>query len=78
MNQRSSSSIYRAIAHRLRQARCNAGYRSARSFARAHAISVTTYNNHEICKRGLSIHTALYYSNLLGISACWLITSKAH
>lgn len=75
--QRSSENpIYRIMARRLRHARRRAGYRSARAFAQTHGLAVTSYSNHESCKRGLTIPVALHYSRLLNISVCWLITGN--
>ena len=59
---------------RLKEARVKSGYSSARSFAKIHSISDSTYTQHESGKRKMGLSTLIHYSNLLNTSAFWMIT----
>ncbi|GAB5387037.1 MAG: S24 family peptidase [Alphaproteobacteria bacterium] len=64
-------------ANRLKQARINAGYPSARSFAEKHGLNVATYSNHEAGRRGLKEHALKQYAQLLGIAPEFLMFGGA-
>lgn len=66
------------IAKRLKQARTEAGYKTAKSFVEKFGISQSTYSLHETGKRSIGSQAAIYYCNLLGIDIDWLLTGKAH
>jgi hypothetical protein len=61
------------IGARLKEARINAGFRSARAFALAHDIRPRTYQNHENGDFEAAITTLIKYSQLLNSSYVWLI-----
>lgn len=68
-------------AKRLRQARKQAGYRSARAFALAHGLAETTYNTHETGKdathgRGIPIDVLRKYAELLKVDFLWLLEGE--
>ncbi len=64
------------VFQRLKEARINAGYKSALSFAKKHNIPFTSYRNHENGHRGISIEQAIVYSKLLNIHPAWLMTGE--
>lgn len=69
------NSVSEIIAARLAAAR-KIDYGSARGFALAFAIPVTTYSQHETGKRALGVAALLEYSEKLKISPAWILTGK--
>lgn len=69
------STVSETIAARLVAAR-QVDYNSARSFAMAFSIPVTTYSQHETGKRALGVAALLEYSDYLKISPAWVLTGK--
>jgi len=65
------------ISDRLKQARINAGYKSARDFAQKHGIKERTYRSHETGEYQASIETLIEYSKILNVSPTWLILGNA-
>ncbi len=65
------------IGKRLQQARKALGFKSARSFARKHAIPESTYSQHETGKRSLNPTILLSYCERLNIHPGWLILGTA-
>lgn len=63
-----------SICNRLRQARRQNGFLSARNFALHHNIPDSTYTQHESGKRKMSVSTMLHYCKLLDIDPFWLLT----
>jgi|GEM_PF-1805836 DNA-binding XRE family transcriptional regulator len=63
-----------SIYKRLKKARVQAGYASARYFANTHNISDSTYTQHESGKRKMSLSTLIFYAHLLKINSYWIIT----
>ena len=63
------------IAARLMAAR-QVDYNSARSFAMAFSIPVTTYSQHETGKRALGVSALLEYSEKLKVNPAWILTGK--
>jgi SOS-response transcriptional repressor LexA len=65
---------------RLRTARENAGFRSAREAAQMLGISISTYNSHERAgepgARLFKIDAARLYARRFGVSAAWLLTGE--
>ncbi|MBD8878623.1 helix-turn-helix domain-containing protein [Roseibium polysiphoniae] len=61
------------IHSRLRQARINAGYRSAAAAADAIGVTLSTYTSHENGNRAYSSDTATCYAKGLGVSPNWLL-----
>ncbi len=64
------------IAIRLKQARQNNGYKSARSFANTFNIPFSTYAQHESGYRSISTDCLMNYCSLLKIDPMWLIDNK--
>jgi DNA-binding XRE family transcriptional regulator len=67
------SALYRSAANRLKTARMKAGYISAKDFARAVGMSVTTYQHHENGRRSINPKIAAVYANVLSTSANFLL-----
>lgn len=62
---------------RLKHARMQAGYRTAKEFADKHDVPQPTYANHENNKRGLKQDTAADYARALGnCSPGWILTGE--
>ena len=57
------------VAARLKQARINAGYKTAKEFAEKNGIPQPTYALHEGGKRGISVSVAEQYATILGVTA---------
>lgn len=70
------SEIARAVGARLKQAREEAGFRSASAFATHWEIPISTYSQHETGKRVLSADMLIYYSDLLKVPAGWLLSGE--
>ena len=64
------------IGKRLQKARKDAGFRSARAFARHHQIPESTYSQHETGKRSLSPTIVLHYCACFKIDPGWLISGQ--
>ena len=64
------------IAHQLKKARKEAGYKSASEFAKQKGLSLSTYRHHENGTRGMSIELIKHYAELLNISVASLVTLK--
>lgn len=60
-------------ARRLKQARIEAGFRTAKQFARSIPVNITTYHHHEVGRRGIPIATAERYATALGITVSSLL-----
>jgi len=65
------------IAKRLKQARVQAGYKTARSFIENFGISQSTYSLHETGQRSIGSRSAITYCKLLGIDLDWLLTGES-
>ena len=61
---------------RLKKARQNKGFASARSFAKNFNVPESTYTQHESGKRQFSVATLFEYSKFLDISPMWLLTGE--
>lgn len=68
-------SVPARIAARLSAAR-KVHHDSARSFALANDLPVTTYSQHETGKRALSVSGLLEYGERLQVNPSWLLTGK--
>lgn len=64
-------------ADRLKQARQNAGYQSAREAADALGVNYTTYGQHENGTRGVPSRAAEKYARKFKVSLDWLISGNA-
>lgn len=62
------------IGERLKIARINAGYSSAKLFAQKNNIAYVTYSQYEAGKRRISADSILKFAKLLSVSASWLLT----
>ena len=69
------NAVSEIIAARLAAAR-KVDYGSARSFAVAFTIPVTTYSQHETGKRALGVSALLEYSDNLKVSPAWVLTGR--
>lgn len=61
---------------RLRQARINAGFKSAAEFADHFDLPEGTYRSHENGVRGMTRHVIKRYADLLHVSVDWLLTGE--
>ncbi|MCH9643818.1 MAG: helix-turn-helix domain-containing protein [Gammaproteobacteria bacterium] len=64
------------IGKRLQKARKDAGFRSARAFARHYNIPESTYSQHETGKRSLNPRMVRYYCECFNVDANWLILDR--
>ena len=64
------------IHSRLRQARINAGYRSAAAAADAMNMSHSTYQAHENGNRNFDTDDAVQYSRVFNVSSSWLLSGN--
>lgn len=71
-----SNKLTEQIASRLRDARIDSGFKSAKDFANSHDIPASTYSQHETGKRSINAELILNYSKLLQINPYWLLTGK--
>jgi hypothetical protein len=62
-----------AICERLKKAREEAGYKSARAFALTHNIFPRIYQRHEAAQIDFRLSSLINYCQLLNISYLWLI-----
>lgn len=60
-------------AERLKQARINAGYKSAAAFANEHGFTESTYRSYENTNRELTIEAARQIAEALGVPWKWLL-----
>lgn len=64
------------ISKRLKKARVDAGYRSARAFAQKNDFQYITYSQHEAGKRKIRAETIVTYAEKLNVDPAWLFTGK--
>lgn len=62
------------ICERLKQARIEAGYLTAKSFSERNNVKISTYALHEASTRSMSFEIIEHYAKLLEINASWLLT----
>lgn len=62
------------ICERLKRARQEAGYATAKSFSERNNVKISTYALHEAGTRSMSFEIIEHYSKLLDINASWLLT----
>ncbi|HRE32588.1 MAG TPA: S24 family peptidase [Candidatus Berkiella sp.] len=62
------------ICERLKRARQEAGYSTAKSFSERNNVKISTYALHEAGTRSMSFEIIEHYSQLLDINASWLLT----
>lgn len=62
------------ICERLKQARIEAGYLTAKSFSERNNVKISTYALHEASTRSMSFEIIEHYAKLLDINASWLLT----
>lgn len=65
--------LSREIADRLKIARKNAGFKTAKDFAVFHHIPITTYSQHESGKRSITPEIIVNYCTKLQINPNWLL-----
>lgn len=76
MKQKDIQTLRLQIADRLKEARKNAGYKSARQFAITHGIPPRTYQKHESGFSEMNLTTMVTYCSILNITLLWLQTGK--
>ena len=64
------------ISKRLRAARKAAGFKSAKEFAKAYDVPISTYSQHETGKRNISAELIVNYSDYFKINPYWLLTGN--
>jgi len=74
MSVEAPSKLKSKICERLKQARIEAGYLTAKSFSERNDVKISTYALHEAGTRSMSFEIIEHYSKLLGINASWLLT----
>lgn len=62
------------ICCRLKQARIEAGFATAKIFAETFNLKISTYALHEAGTRGMSLDVIELYASLLKININWLLT----
>lgn len=62
------------ICERLKQARIEAGYLTAKSFSERNNVKISTYALHEASTRSMSFEIIEHYAKLLDINTSWLLT----
>lgn len=62
------------ICERLKRARMEAGFETAKEFAEKNNLKISTYTLHEAGTRNMSIEVTEFYSQLLNINVEWLLT----
>lgn len=62
------------ISERLKLARIQAGFTSAKEFAEKNGLKISTYNLHEANTRSMSFDVIEQYAQLLEINTNWLLT----
>ena len=62
-----------SVSKRLRRARIDAGFRSAKAAAEALGIPYPTYAGHENGARGIKTNELRLYANKFGVSETWLL-----
>lgn len=62
------------ICERLKQARIEAGYVTAKSFSERNNVKISTYALHEASTRSMSFEIIEHYAKLLDINTSWLLT----
>lgn len=72
-NKQQEIKLSNQIAERLRTARKNAGFRTAKDFAMFHDIPVSTYSQHETGKRNITPEIIITYCAKLEINPNWLL-----
>ena len=63
---------------RLREARINAGFRTAALAAKHFNVSIPSYSGHENGSRGFSIATAQNYASHFKVDPIWLVFGVEH
>ncbi|MHA1540376.1 MAG: helix-turn-helix domain-containing protein [Alphaproteobacteria bacterium] len=61
---------------RLKAARIEAGYKTAKEFADKNGIAQSTYANHESGNRKLRLKTATAYGKLLNVDPVYILTGR--
>lgn len=69
--------LKRHMCERLKAARLARGYKTAKSFALAHGLKVSTYSLHEAGTRAMSFDVLEMYCELLNIPPGWLLNTQA-
>lgn len=62
------------ISERLKLARTEAGFTTAKEFAEKQGLKISTYSLHEANTRSMSVDVIEHYATLLEINSAWLLT----
>lgn len=66
------------LSFRLKLARKLRGYSKSKDFAEAFGLPCSTYSQHEVGSRGMSIKVLFDYSGMLGVRPEWLLTGRGN
>lgn len=66
------------LSFRLKLARNLRGYSKSKDFAEGFNLPYSTYSQHEVGSRSMSIKVLFEYSNMLGIRPEWLLTGRGN
>jgi transcriptional regulator with XRE-family HTH domain len=72
------SETIKNISVRLKISRIASGHKTAKDFTEKHSISASTYCQHELGKRSLSIENLLNYADLTRVDPAWLLTGQGN
>ncbi len=64
------------ICERLKLARYEAGFSTAKEFALTNDLKISTYNLHEAGTRSMAFEIIEQYANLLNLNVTWLLTGS--
>ncbi len=64
------------ICERLKHARIDAGFSTAKEFALTNDLKISTYNLHEAGTRSMAFEIIELYANLLNLNVTWLLTGS--
>ena len=74
MHPSESTTLKSKICERLKQARLDAGYPTAKEFAISNDLKISTYNLHEAGTRSMAFEIIEHYAALLNLNVTWLLT----
>ncbi|MBS0290613.1 MAG: LexA family transcriptional regulator [Proteobacteria bacterium] len=69
-----STTLKSKLCERLKQARMQAGFTTAKAFAVKHDLKISTYSLHEAGTRSMALEVIEHYATLLDLNTSWLLT----
>lgn len=66
------------ISIRLKISRIASGFKTAKDFTEKNSIATSTYCQHELGKRSLSIENLLNYAHITKVDPAWLLTGQGN